>query len=224
MLSGDREYHPTYVKAVKAYEFVLEPSFQDEYEKLLPENAKLVLSHGDVQECNFLVHHEDNRRMTLVDFDYVGFNYRGFDLGAYVNECQLDNNHKGDFPYVAYYKENEMTPEEEKTLVRIYLEREWEIKKARHEHALAELKKREEEKGEMGENNEMIDEVGEKEAYISGGQFDELMQELQLMKPLGHIYWGVWALATVPIERRDQPVFNYHFSLTRLDGYYKTKP
>ena len=77
------------------------------------------------------------------------------------------------------------------------------------------------EKGEQI-SKKLGDEVPDRNTYISGN-LEELMHELQLMKALGHLYWGVWALATVPLDKRDQPVFNYHYSLTRLDGYMKTK-
>ena len=36
VLSGDRAYPDVYVRAVKAYEFVLAPSFQDQFERLIP--------------------------------------------------------------------------------------------------------------------------------------------------------------------------------------------
>ena len=38
------------------------------------------------------MHKSDLRRITIIDYDYVHYNYRSFDLAAYINECELDNN------------------------------------------------------------------------------------------------------------------------------------
>lgn len=166
-------------------------------------------SHNDIQECNFLVHLEDTRRFTLIDFDYASFNFRGFDLAGYSNECQLDNNFEGGFPHVAYYEENAMTPAEETAMLQIYLEREWEIKLARRAHAAEQ------------DVSPLPPDPGALDSYLKAN-LGELATELKLMKTMAHLFWGVWALATVPVERREQPLFNYHFSLTRLDGYNRT--
>ena len=72
------------------------------------------------------------RRMTIIDYDYVHYNYRSFDLAAYINECELDNNSGDDFPFIAFYPSNKMAVEEEKKMISIYIRREWEIKKARN--------------------------------------------------------------------------------------------
>ena len=50
-------------------------------------------------------------------------------------------------------------------------------------------------------------------------QFDTLWDEVQQMKTLQHLYWGVWALATVPLDKINEPIFNFHYALGRLDRY-----
>ena len=50
-------------------------------------------------------------------------------------------------------------------------------------------------------------------------QFEALWEEVQQMKTLQHLYWGVWSLATAPLDKLDTPLFNFHYALGRLDRY-----
>lgn len=64
-----------------------------------------MLSHNDAQENNILTSLDNNLKITLIDFEYGGWNPVQFDLANYLNELMLDNAHpKGNG--IKYYLEN----------------------------------------------------------------------------------------------------------------------
>ena len=93
--------------------------------ELLEQGFPVVLGHNDVQELNFLYRYEDRRNVYLIDFDFVGFGYRGVDIGSYFNESGLDNSYPRQPLYVAY---PELCIDEngQETFYKSYLEYFWE--------------------------------------------------------------------------------------------------
>ena len=57
-------------------------AMQQEIDKL---NSPIVFCHNDLFHGNMIV--DDNaRQLKFIDYEYSGYNYRGFDLGAFLAE------------------------------------------------------------------------------------------------------------------------------------------
>lgn len=52
-----------------------------------------------------MIWHEDKTRLTVIDFEYSGFNFRGYDIGAYLNECFIDYSHPTGPKFKIYYEQ-----------------------------------------------------------------------------------------------------------------------
>ena len=72
---------------------------------------EIVFSHNDVQENNILVFNENNELITLIDFEYGGWNPIAYDLANYLNEMCTDNAHPT-APGIKLYLSNFPTQEE----------------------------------------------------------------------------------------------------------------
>ena len=81
----------------------------------------MVFGHNDVHELNFLYRYEDRRNIYLIDFDEVGFSFRGFDIGSYFNESYLDNSYPQQ-PFYVVYPELCIDEKAQETFYRCYLE------------------------------------------------------------------------------------------------------
>jgi len=71
------------------------------YRALVPRD-EIVFSHNDVQENNCLISLQDNEQITLIDFEYAGWNPIAYDLANYLNELAFDNAHPGVVPTREY--------------------------------------------------------------------------------------------------------------------------
>ena len=61
-----------------------------------------------------------NQKITLIDFEYGGWNPVQYDLANYLNEFMLDNAHpKG--CGIAYYPDNQATDLERQSMLKQYL-------------------------------------------------------------------------------------------------------
>lgn len=114
--------HPILLKAIDAVDRqMLFPGYQEYYRSLVYRD-QIVLSHNDAQENNILASLADNRVITLIDFEYGGWNPIQYDLANYLNEFELDNAHpKG--TGIAYYPENAASDADRQSLVKQYLKR-----------------------------------------------------------------------------------------------------
>ena len=119
-LQNDTVAHPGLLKALDEVEtHFLFDGFQTFFENYL-NRQKIVLAHNDTQENNFLVHKDDNRSLTLIDYEYTGWCTRATDLANFVNECAIDNAHPGGFG-VKIYHENMMSDAERQSFLSEYL-------------------------------------------------------------------------------------------------------
>jgi thiamine kinase-like enzyme len=67
--------------------------YRDYFKKLVPRDSEIVLAHNDAQENNILTSLEDNTKITLIDYEYGGWNPMAMDIANYLNECCLENAH-----------------------------------------------------------------------------------------------------------------------------------
>lgn len=113
--------HPKSLEAIDMVDRTfLFNGYKEYFDKLVPRDSEIVLGHNDGQENNILTLLEDNSKLTLIDYEYGGWNPRAMDLANYLNECCLDNAYpKG--VGIKEYMDNFPSKKEIKTLIRTYL-------------------------------------------------------------------------------------------------------
>lgn len=85
--------HPEHLRVIDALDRTfLFNGYKEYFSALVPRN-QIVISHNDSQENNILMDVIDNSKLTLIDYEYAGWNPMAFDLANYLNECSLDNAH-----------------------------------------------------------------------------------------------------------------------------------
>ena len=99
----------------------LHERFVEDVASLVTTDGEIVLAHGDGQENNILVMKRDPRKILLIDFEYVGFASKSWDLANYINETMFDNAHPYS-PWTEWYPENMLEESEIINLVRVYIE------------------------------------------------------------------------------------------------------
>lgn len=79
-------------------------------------SSPIVFCHNDVQEGNII----SDKCLTLIDFEYAGYNYRGFDFGNHFCEVFIDYGHPS-WPY--FYIHQNMFPDQvyRRRFIREYL-------------------------------------------------------------------------------------------------------
>ncbi|XP_072033937.1 choline/ethanolamine kinase-like isoform X2 [Amphiura filiformis] len=91
--------------------------------KLVTETTSpVVFSHNDAQEGNILLTNEKSNQkgLVLIDYEYAGYNYRGFDLANHFVEWTLDYTHS-EPPFFTFKPENFPTREQQLHFIRTYL-------------------------------------------------------------------------------------------------------
>ncbi|BFZ15776.1 hypothetical protein BsWGS_18815 [Bradybaena similaris] len=108
----------------------LAPSFdlETEFNELLTEarklNCPIVFCHNDLQGGNFLLAEkatQDTPKITIIDWEYGHYNYRGFDLGNHFNEWMFDYSSSGR-PGFKCILSNYPTRDEQYCFFRMYLQ------------------------------------------------------------------------------------------------------
>ena len=112
------------LKILKALEtkFLFE-GYKEHFSKMIPEVSDLfpvVLCHNDVLENNILLHHSDNSKVLLIDYEYSGWNPMAMDLANWVNETMLDNSYP-EKNGIEFYTENIMDNDEIEIMLKTYL-------------------------------------------------------------------------------------------------------
>jgi len=95
--------------------------YKEYFRKLVPRDSEIVLAHNDAQENNILASLEDNTKITLIDYEYGGWNPMAMDIANYLNECAVDNAYPKGMG-IKYYPCNFPTEFERNLLIKSYLE------------------------------------------------------------------------------------------------------
>ena len=88
---GSPENHKTLAKIAIDYNF---NEMIDWYEKTLPSiKTRIVFSHNDMNRSNCFINpnRTEDDRVTLMDFEFSGYNYRGFDIGRHFRMRMREN-------------------------------------------------------------------------------------------------------------------------------------
>jgi thiamine kinase-like enzyme len=133
---------------------------------------------------------EDNTKITLIDYEYGGWNPMAMDIANYLNECCLENAHpKG--VGIKVYLENFPNQYECNQLMKAYLKCYYEKKAPGEDYDSFEKK-----------------------------NLPRFRREVEACLLLNNYYWGVWALAVLrDKDVCDDKVFNYEFAISRIKMY-----
>lgn len=99
--SNNKEKYQQILDTIETIKAKMDSCFEDTLD-LVPKYPILVLSHNDPHPCNILIN--DNRKVFLIDHEYCGYNYLGFDIADFL----LESNFKLDadeYPFFIKFKE-----------------------------------------------------------------------------------------------------------------------
>jgi len=137
---------------------------------------------------------EDNTKITLIDYEYGGWNPMAMDIANYLNECCLENAHpKG--VGIKCYLENFPSTYECNLLMKSYLKCHFEKIQASSP-------------------------TPKDYAQFEKETLPKFRREVETCCLLNNYYWGVWAL--VLLRDKDvceERVFNYEFAISRVKMY-----
>ncbi|KAG5446319.1 choline/ethanolamine kinase [Clonorchis sinensis] len=182
--------------------------------KRIPENLlPVVFCHNDFQENNLLLLNNPEEDGTYdllpIDFEYAGYNYRGFDVGNHFNEWCFDYTNP-DPPYFFYQYEAYPSEEDQKEFWKAYL-RAWKMDRRKSADAsnLA-----------NGDILSLITPIEDGDEELSVN-FDHLWLETWLGSLTSHMVWAAWSLIQTQLSsirfRFDE------YAAARMDAYFKLK-
>ncbi|XP_022286584.2 choline/ethanolamine kinase-like isoform X1 [Crassostrea virginica] len=86
--------------------------------------SPVLFSHNDLQEGNILLMEDEideTKRVTVIDWEYGSYNYRGFDFGNHFCEWSCDYSCK-EYPYYSYHPEDYPSVQRQYEFFHNYLE------------------------------------------------------------------------------------------------------
>ena len=108
-------------KFANSLSWLLGEDFQNMFRSLLPSDEELVLSHNDISPANMLCPKDDDKaKMYLIDYEYCGLNFRGYDLAVLIEDIKTDYEYK-EYPHFSMDQEMALTDEEENELLSHYI-------------------------------------------------------------------------------------------------------
>ncbi len=120
----DRVRGSKYAPLIQELRCLFGEDFQKTFSSLLPKGGELVLSHNDISPANLLLAKTnevgEKGRMQLIDYEYCGLNYRGYDLAVLIEDIVTDYQHPH-YPTFKMHTELRLTPEEEDAVVWHYV-------------------------------------------------------------------------------------------------------
>ena len=81
----------------------LNDRFYEMYMDVLPKESPILLSHMDTSFLNFL-YKESTEEIYIIDYDYAGYCYRGFDIAMLLQDIKYDYNYP-QYPFYRYSPE-----------------------------------------------------------------------------------------------------------------------
>ncbi|CDW90830.1 choline ethanolamine kinase [Stylonychia lemnae] len=158
----------------------------DYFESHLCSDSEIVLAHNDTQENNILSSLEDSTQILLIDFEYIGWAPRAYDLANYIAETMLENAYPLKNGIKCYLK-NFMNDQEQKYLITKYLERHYE-------------------KYFQGDKTQVS-----LEDYLRE-EVPKLLQETRHLMLIANYMWAVWSLKILKDENEgSDKCFNFDY-------------
>ncbi|KAJ8298834.1 hypothetical protein KUTeg_022894 [Tegillarca granosa] len=106
---------------------LLSYNLREELDKLLDilskVNSPVRFCHNDLQEGNLLYLRDEipERQLTAIDWEYCGYNFRGFDFGNHFCEWCFDYQTAPEYPYYSYHPEDYPSRENQYEFFKKYL-------------------------------------------------------------------------------------------------------
>jgi thiamine kinase-like enzyme len=149
------------------FKLLFTPEFDAYYRKVVGKcSAELVCSHNDIHAGNMIL--LPDSKVLLIDYEYMNFNPRAFDLATYASEstcnyaCPL-------FPFFRTEEEARLSDAEIKSLCQEYLKDVY---------------------------NALSMKAVPVEEYVSS-ELEKIFRETQLLIPIVNVFWAIWALLMV---------------------------
>ena len=164
-----------------------------------------MFTHNDIQENNIMAWNKNKTQFVLIDFEYSSLNFRGYDIGSYINECSLDYSHPV-HPKFRLYLE--------------YFDQLWEEGEI-DKFLTYYIRKLHSIKSERESDFSFKDQMQE---YIS--------QELPILRDqvlrcmlMSHLQWAFWSLIMMPVDDLMKcQEFYMEYGLCRLELYVRQRP
>jgi len=183
-------------------------NFEIEYRWLksvvLELNAPVVFCHNDLHGSNILYNeNHKNAEITLIDFDYSCYNYRGYDIGnhfcqwIYEYNTHHDGNNADGF---ILYKDDYPSRKEQILFASEYLA------------TLSQIK-------ENGENNGFDSHRRISDICVS--DVNSLLHEVDVFALVALFYWGLWSIIQQEASKISFAYMKY--ASTCFDEYFKRK-
>ncbi|KAF9925955.1 hypothetical protein FBU30_004340 [Linnemannia zychae] len=94
---------------------------EDVYKELVSVHSPIVFAHNDTQHGNILKSVDENGELVVIDFEYAGYNTRGFDIGNHF--CEWTADYHSDQPSIIH-PERYPTKAEQLNFLESYMEAE----------------------------------------------------------------------------------------------------
>jgi len=183
--------------------------FASEYEwlreMLVGVNSPIVFCHNDLHEGNMLIRNSEeskgNTEITLIDFDYSSYNYRGYDIANHFCEFIYEYT-LGDDPGDGFVVNNEDFPsqEQQETFAREYL---------------ATLERyKEKSQGEDYDHKRCA-------SVIHTCSVEQLLYEVNRFVLASHFMWSLWSIVQQQVSKIDFQYLKY--GKARLNEYARRK-
>jgi len=199
------------IKALRLCDFESEIRWLRRYFAQSP--SPVVFCHHDAQEGNILRHKSEPEaapRLTLIDYEYCSYNYRGVDLANHFCEWTYDYT-AVEYPYFREHPELWPSREQQLLFIRAYLRHRGPATKRPApvpEHSGAKPS------GERGQGREQQEREREQ-------QEEALLQEVRVYGLLSHLFWALWSVVNAPVTTIS---FGYwEYGLCRLNAYWRLK-
>jgi thiamine kinase-like enzyme len=147
----------------------------------------MVVCHNDIQECNVLSVRDDASKLAIIDYEYTSLGNREFDLANTLCEFTMDNAYPF-YPFIALYIDNCPDQEEFEKLAKLYLKRHWQG---------------------------LDDQPPNCEEYVEK-ELQSFLTNLYRSMLLDGIFWGVWSLLMIEVEKINDKIFNFAFCELRM--------
>ncbi|XP_071549990.1 choline/ethanolamine kinase isoform X2 [Panulirus ornatus] len=186
--------------------------------------SPVVFAHNDMQEGNILMKtdtksHGDH--ISLIDFEYCSYNYRGFDLANHFCEWMYEYKLPV-YPYFTVAKEDFPAKDKQLHFIRAYLEA---YEASRRGKGSAFNSGNTEETSSVNVastlSNMTVSPLVNHCVAPSHPAEDKLLQEVQVFTLASHLFWGLWSIvqgqvSTIPFGYLD-------YAVTRMDHYFEDK-
>lgn len=96
---------PKYINRSRSEEIkqafeALDQKYLEMFENIQPKGSPEVFGHMDTSTLNFL-YVESEDRVVIIDYDYSGYSYRGYDIALLLQDVKYDYNHP-QYPFFTY--------------------------------------------------------------------------------------------------------------------------